>query len=304
MKITVDAFSFSREMSSSKLDKKLASYLAAGGLVGACMATEAKAVIVADTSVHPFGINGAVPIDFNSDGQTDFKIYQNRVNLNGNNLDFLQIDKNDINGPSNPLPFDPGPACCFQATPFSDGTTARNNANDSAYVVNPNVDHPNGLGSYPAALTLGTPIGPSSLFDWQEGNNFNNTGKWIRANRLIDEDHGQIDEVLGGQPASGIQLPYSGPNFTGLSSSDVRYLGVKMNLNNTGAINYGWIGIQITNEADATGNVVGWAYQTTPGQAITAGVVPEPSSAILGAVGGAFLTGGLLVRRLFSYFKG
>jgi hypothetical protein len=303
MKTTVDATSFSGAVNPSKLDGKLATYLAAGGVVGTFLATEASAAVVANNSVQPFGINGAVNIDFNSDGQTDFKIFQNRVNLNGNNLDFLQVDKNDINNAANPLPFDPGPACCFQATPFSDGATARNNANDSAYVVSPNVDHPNGLGSYPSALTLGTPIGPSSLFDWQEGNNFNSTGKWIRANRLIDEDHGQIDEVLGGQPASGIQLPYNGPNFTGLSSSDVRYLGVKMNLNNTGAINYGWIGIQITNEADATGNVVGWAYQTTPGMAIEAGV-PEPSSAILGAIGGAFLTGGLLVRRLFSYFKG
>ncbi|HEX3599105.1 MAG TPA: hypothetical protein VHU84_03120, partial [Lacipirellulaceae bacterium] len=208
------------------LDYRLAGYLTAAGAVTAAMATNAKADVVANTTVQPFGINGAVNIDFNQDGQTDFQIDHDRVTLpnSGPTLDYLQIDKNDINGASpgeNPLAFDPGPNCCFAATPFADGATARNQANDSTYVVNPNASFPaTGLGSYPAALTLGTQIGSSSLFDYQEGANFNGTGKWIRANRLIDEDATQIDQVLGGQPASGVQVPFSGPNFTGLSSSD------------------------------------------------------------------------------------
>ena len=96
-------------------------------------------------------------------------------------------------------------------------------------------------------------------------------------------------------------MPTNGPNFIGLGGQ-VRYLGVKMDLNSSGAINYGWIGIQITNEADATGNVVGCGYQTIPGSRLRPGV-PEPSSIMMGAIGGAFLTGGLLVRKLFAYLK-
>ena len=41
---------------------------------------------------------------------------------------------------------------------------------------------------------------------------FQGSGKWIRANRLIDEDATQIDQILGGQPPSGVQVPFSGPN--------------------------------------------------------------------------------------------
>jgi hypothetical protein len=34
---------------------------------------------------------------------------------------------------------------------------------------------------------------------------------------------------------------------------------------------YGWIGIRITNDADATGEVVGWGYETQAGVSILAG---------------------------------
>jgi hypothetical protein len=146
-------------------------------------------------------------------------------------------------------------------------------------------------------LTAGTPISPLSTFDWQESNNFTGSGKWIRANRLIDEDATQIDQVLGGQPASGVQVPFSGPNFTGLAPTDVRYLGVKMDLNSTGLINYGWVGVRITNEADATGEVVGYAYETTPGQGIVAGTVPEPTT-LCSAIFGGIAAFGFLCKRL------
>ena len=137
----------------------LAGYLTAAGAVTAVMATEAKAVVVGNNTVQPFGINGAVNIDFNQDGQTDFQIDHDRVTLpsGGPTLDYLQIDKNDVNGESNPLAFDPGPNCCFAATPFSDGVTARNDANDAAYVIT------GPQGSYPAALTAGAP-------DWSRPN--------------------------------------------------------------------------------------------------------------------------------------
>lgn len=262
------------------LDARLAAYVAAAGAVSAVAASEANAIVVGNNTVQPFGINGEVRIDFNQDGQTDFSIDHDRVTLpsGGPTLDYLQVDKNDINGESNPLAFDPGPPSFLPATPFSDGVTTRNDANNAAYVIT------GAQGSYPAALTLGSTIGPASTFDFQEGDNFQSVGKWIRANRLIDEDASLIDQVLGGRAPSGIQVPIGTPGFASLAPTDVRYLGVKMELNDTGDTNYGWIGIRITNAADATGEVVGYAYETTPGQAIAAGNVPEPAT-----VGGALM---------------
>jgi hypothetical protein len=271
---------------------KLAAYMAATGAVGTFLTSDSEAAVVVNNSVVPFGINQEVNIDFNSDGQTDFQIDHDRVDLSGAQLDYLQIDKNDINGAANPLDFDPGPDTVFAATPFTDGVTPRNDANEAAYVI----DGPQG--SYPAALTAGTSVGPPSTFDFQEGSNFQGSGKDIRANRLIDEDATQIDQVLGGQPASGVQVPFSGPNFLGLGG-EVRYLGVRMDLNNADALNYGWIGIQITDEAAATGNVVGWGYQTTPGAPIGAGA-PEPGSIMIAAISGLLLAGRTLARRLFG----
>jgi hypothetical protein len=273
------------------LDIRLAGYVSAAGAVTAAMASSANAIVVGNSTVQPFGINGAVNIDFNADGQTDFQVDHDRVNLNGTNLDYLQIDKNDINGEGNPLAFDPGPGCCFQATPFSDGATARNDANNSAYLIT------GPQGSYPAALTAGSLIGPASTFDFQESDNFQGSGKWIRANRLIDEDATQIDQVLGGRPASGVQVPFGSPGFAALNPTDVRYLGVQMELNNSGQTNYGWIGLRITNAADATGEVVGYAYETTPGAPIEAGTVPEPTTLFMTLFGGASIVMGYFLRR-------
>jgi len=276
----------------ASLEGRLAAYMTAAGAVGVAMTSESQAAIVGNSTVQAFGVNGVVSIDFNTDGQTDFQIDHDRVTLpsGGSTLDFLQIDKNDINGEGNPLAFDPGPDATFQATPFMDGATPRNDANESAHVIT------GPQGSYPAALTLGTPIGPLSSFDFQESGNFQGSGKDIRANRLIDEDATQIDQVLGGQPAAGVQVPFNGPNFVGLGGQ-VRYLGVKMDLNNAGLTNYGWIGIRIDNEADATGAVVGYAYETLPNIPIPAGVVPEPGTIGMAAMGGVALLGARLRRR-------
>jgi hypothetical protein len=273
------------------LDRRLATYALAAGAVGTVMVSDANAIVVTNSTVQPFGVNGFVGIDFNSDGQTDFQIDHDRVTLpsGGPTLDYLQIDKNDINGESNPLAFDPGPSCCFQATPFSDGASARNDANNSAYLIT------GPQGSYPAALSFGSPIGATSTWDWQEGDNFQSGGKWIRANRLIDEDATQIDQVLGGRPASGVQVPLGSPGFVGLGGA-VRYVGVQVELNNSGSFNYGWVGLRITNEADATGEVVGWGYETTPGAGLTAGV-PEPGSMLMALMGGAALVGAFFRRR-------
>ncbi len=279
---------------SRHLNKRLATYASAAGAIGAVMSSEAEAVVVTNSTPQAFGVNGVVDIDFNSDGQIDFQIDHDRVDLGANGIrDYLQIDKADINSELNPLPFDTNQTnpAIFQAQTFPPNMTNPNDANDSAYVVT-------GIqGSYPAALPEGTPIGSASMFDFQENDSFQFSGDWIRANRLIDEDMTSIDQILGGRDPSQIQAAFGTPGWTGLGG-ETRYLGMKMDLNGTGAINYGWIGVRITNEQDATGEVTGWAYQTIPNLAIEAGRVPEPGTVVSVLLGGV-MAGCFLWRRIF-----
>jgi hypothetical protein len=270
------------------IDSKLAAYLAATGAVGSALASDAQAVIVSNTSVQPFGIDKEVAIDFNSDGQIDFEIDHDRIDLGGGNeVDFLQIDKNDTNGGSpgeNPCPIN-----VFDT--FDPNGHPLNNTQDAAYVINGPV------GSYPAALPAGSLIGPSSTFDFQEGDNFGGVGVTIRANRLIDEDAGACDEAICGLSDTQTYDPTSPANFTGLGVEEIRYLGIRVNPQSAGSPEYGWIGIRITNEMNATGEVVGWAYETNGGS-IRAGQVPEPGTILTALVGGAMLVGCLLWRRV------
>jgi len=251
---------------SARINQRLAAYLTAVG-AGTTLGSDADGAVVGNAAVQPFGVNGVVSIDFNSDGQTDFQIDHDRVNLNGTNLDYLQLDKNDVNSETNPLAFDD--FSDFAAATFPPNGTTPNNQTDAAYLT---AAPPGELGWYPSALAAGQLIGPDSTFDFQEGDNFNGTTKWIRANRLIDEDATQIDQVLGGRTPDGVMVPLNGPNFIGLNG-EVRYLGVRLHLN--GAPNterrFGWIGVRIDNEADATGAVVGYAYETELDVPIAAG---------------------------------
>jgi hypothetical protein len=247
------------------LDRRLAAYLTATA-TGTLLANEAGAVVVSNSSVQPFGINGAVPIDFNSDGQIDFEIDHDRVDIGGGNLlDYLQLDKNDQSGASQGE--DPLVVPNWEIG-FPTGATVENDTAESAYVVEsttgPQVN-------YPSALLAGQEIGAGvSVFDFQEGNNVHSSMQIARANRLIDEDHNQVDTVLGGHTAGDFFPIANTPQFVGLGG-EVRYLGVKMDLNDANIFNYGWIGVRITNEADATGEVVGWGYETDPGVSILAG---------------------------------
>jgi hypothetical protein len=256
------------------LDGKLASYLAASASIGAVIATDAKAIVISNHDVQNIGINGVGNIDFNSDGQVDFQIDHDRVDLTSHGgpvVDYLQIDKNDINSETNPLPFDP--LTNFRALTFPTNGTTPNDANQSAYLVEnaPNSDSTVG---YPTALLAGGEIGPSQSYDWQEGNNVYGSHKIARLNRLIDEDHNQVDTLLGG--STSFVTPVNSPQFVGVQNQ-TRYLGVRVDLNDESANNtaseyrYGWIGVKITNEADATGQVVGWGYETQPGVSILAG---------------------------------
>ncbi len=264
----------------SRLNGKLAGYLAASGVMATAISSQAEAAVVGNTNVQPFGVNGVVNIDFNSDGQIDFQIDHDRVDLGGGNVvDYLQLDKNDSTSEINPLAI-PG---IFDG--FPPNGNPLNSSFDPKYVI------PTGtLGDYPAALAAGTSIGPGSSLDFQEGDGFGPNTNIIRANRLIDEDAGQVDQVLGGTAAVDISIPTNGPNFLGLGGQ-VRYLGVQMKLNgDPNPLTYGWIGIRIDNEADATGAVVGYAYETT-GAPIRAGVVPEPTTILTAVLGVAALFG-------------
>ena len=253
---------------SFSLDRKLASYLAASASIGAVIAADAKAIVISNNNIQNVGINGVANIDFNSDGQTDFQIDHDRVDLGGGNIvDYLQLDKNDVNGASpgeNLFPTD------FAQTFPTNGSVGNDNANFGYLVAAPATS--DSTVRYPEALLAGAEIGPTASFDFQEGDNVFSSMKTGRMNRLIDEDHGQADVALNGKTPEQIVTPANSPQFTGVENQ-TRYLGVKMELNNTGDtnINYGWIGIKVTNEADATGQVVGWGYETQPGTSILAG---------------------------------
>jgi hypothetical protein len=85
----------------------------------------------------------------------------------------------------------------------------------------------------------------------------------------------------GTTPAGGFTMAngqaYIGLEFKGLSSDS-----------NIADDYYAWIGFDVTNDsslANLAGEIDGFAYNNTPGQPITAGEVPEPSSLALLAMG-------------------
>jgi len=111
-----------------------------------------------------------------------------------------------------------------------------------------------GLGGSPDALPAGALIGPGSTF----GNGYDATLK-------------------NGGDASG--------NFTADNTvGNPQYVGVRFQLANGGPQYYGWIGVDITNSFDLTGQVTGYAYENN-GEPITAGAVPEPAGLALLALG-------------------
>ncbi|QEG36401.1 hypothetical protein [Bythopirellula goksoeyrii] len=268
----------------SALDRRLQNYMAAGG-AGALLASQVEAAVVSNTTPQAIGINQEVDIDFNMDGQVDFQIDHDRVDLNGTILDYLQIDKNDVSSAANPLPID-------NFAPFPLNGTVQNG--DSQYLAFTNSF--DDLGGYAVGLRAGDMIGATgassdslvagTVWDFQEGTGFLGGSTTIRANRLIDEDQGQIDINEG----TAVTLPFGQQpefpdldDFTG-NNGEERFVGVRVDLNDaTSGFNtmpdqwwYGWIGIQIDNDADATGTVTGWAYETTPGVAIEAGDIGTP----------------------------
>lgn len=261
---------------STSLDNRLGAYTAAtAGVAAATAASTANAVVIGNNDVIPFGINESVTIDLNGDGEIDFEIDHDRVDLNGNDLDFLQIDKNDQVGLTLP------------GTQFPDGGAPGTNE-EHQYLTD--------VGdNYPTALMFGDTIGPATpgTYEFQETDGYNfGTNVFRRSNRLIDEDNGQLDTDAGNTNVPHVDTA----NWLGLSG-EVGYLGVRIDFDDAdGLFNYGWIGVRITNEADATGEVVGFGYNDAPGRPIDAGaIVPEPGTALLAIFG--FVAMGFAVLR-------
>jgi len=92
--------------------------------------------------------------------------------------------------------------------------------------------------------------------------------------------------AIGGQAVFDGQYFYSG-NFSGKDA----FIGLRFQ--SGGNIYFGWI--EVANNVNiASGQVLGWAYETTPGTPIVAGQVPEPSTVALVILGGGV---GLWIKR-------
>lgn len=111
-----------------------------------------------------------------------------------------------------------------------------------------------GSGTYALPLTAGSPINDANA--WDEGS-LNLLG-WM-------EDLEDGGQCVG--PWCGVQNGYLGVRFQGDDGS-----------------HYGWLRISASGDIP-TATVHDWAYETSPGVGISAGVVPEPSTIVLLAIG-------------------
>lgn len=115
---------------------------------------------------------------------------------------------------------------------------------------------------YVAALPLGEVIGDGDLFT---------TGP----TGFLRERDSVNPEVLHGQFSLAAGAKYIGVQFGDITDP-----------------NFGWIGFRTTSEAAGamTGEIIGYGYNTEPGEPISTGAVPEPSSLALLAMGAAGLS--------------
>lgn len=264
----------SRSGSGAKIDSRLTAYLASAGAVSLAMSTEAQAVVVGQSTNIPFGpANGGpgnidIPIDLDNDGETDFSL-----NHKSNSLgeDYLELDKS------------PDPNSDFPDLNMDGNNVSWRYLEDSP-------------GSYPNPLlageSSGTLLNPPTGFTYeslQDTANYQSGGTTRRANRLIDYDSG-VDEAGTWNPPAG------NGNFLGSEGID-QYLPFQIEFDtSTPAVNYGWIGVNISDDATASGTLIGYAYETTPLTPISMGVVPEPGTMVLAALGGVALAGSWVTR--------
>jgi hypothetical protein len=99
--------------------------------------------------------------------------------------------------------------------------------------------------------------------------------------------------VPGGNATIGASAIFDGEYFyTGNFSGLDAFIGLQFQFD--GTTHYGWMEVNNYPNA-AAGQVLGWAYETSPNTPITAGAVPEPSTFTLLAISGVAV--GLLRRK-------
>ncbi|MEM7807125.1 MAG: PEP-CTERM sorting domain-containing protein [Planctomycetota bacterium] len=104
-----------------------------------------------------------------------------------------------------------------------------------------------------------------------------------------------IGRTDSGTSLSGVAGSNGGGNFQFTDGVTPDYIGVRTIID--GQQHFGWIGIVITDQFDGPtpaedrleGFVSGYAYNDVPGEGIKAGVIPEPTSAAVLALGAAGL---------------
>lgn len=264
----------SRADSRARIDSKLTAYLASAGAVTLAMGSNANASVVGKNTSIQFGpANGGpgnidIPIDLDNDGEIDFSL-----NHKSNSLgeDYLELDK----GPTD-------------SSDFPDVNMDGNNVS-WRYLEDSPGSYPNGLSAGESSGTLLSPPAGLTYESWQDTNDYLGGGTTRRANRLIDYDSG-VDEAGTWDPPAG------NGNFLGAGGAP-QYLPFQIEFDTSSpAVNYGWVGVVITDDATASGELIGYAYETDPLTPIDMGVVPEPGSMALAALGGIALAGSWVTR--------
>jgi hypothetical protein len=101
-------------------------------------------------------------------------------------------------------------------------------------------------------------------------------------------DSGSVFSPVG----NGASFGHIGTGTDQFESGIEGYIGFKLDLTGSGDFVNGFMRVTLT-DGNTEGTVHDWTYSDTPGEAVTVGPVPEPSSALLASILGM----GLLLRR-------
>jgi len=262
-----------------RLDSKLTAYLASAGFVGAAIAsTDANAAVVSSGPLNvQFGpANGGpghidLDMDIDSDGELEFQL-RHRDNSIGE--DYLELDKSPD-----------------ENTRYPDNNVDGDNEN-TAYIVDTLGDYPQSLAKGVLGGTSFSPPAGLQYEDWQDTTNYQGGGTTRLANRLIDYDSG-VD-------AANWNPPPSSPGFFTGQEGVPQYVGFQIDFDDAGPFHYGWIGVVITDDATASGELIGYAYDDVPLTPVLMGFhIPEPATMGLVALGGVTIASSWLGRKIW-----